>query len=236
MVFMKRRSAELTKYACNDFLALKISYINEMADFCEMIGANIEEVARGMSFDPRIGDKYLQPGIGYGGSCFPKDTKALYAFAKQQYGFDFKTIKATIDVNSDQKNRLFFKARRDVGSFQNKNVSILGLTFKPGTDDLRESPAFNTISSLLKDGANVFAYDPIGINNMKKWHETDIVYCSTALEALSKSNIIMILTDWNEFKSIPLDLFSGKRIYDGRNCLSMDVSKYALSYYSVGRI
>jgi UDPglucose 6-dehydrogenase len=235
MIFTDRRTAEMTKYACNDFLALKISYINEIANFCSLIGANVEDVIKGMSYDPRIGDKFLQPGIGYGGSCFPKDTKALYSLAKKQYGFEFRTIKASIDVNLEQKTKLFFLARKDLGSFDNRRVCLLGLTFKPGTDDLRESPAFDMASSLLKDGAVLFAFDPIGMKNMAKFHPNDIVYCHSAIEAIEKSEVVFLLTDWPVFKNIPLSAFKEKYVYDGRNCLSVDTKKIAKIYKSIGR-
>ena len=147
IVVTNRRSAEMIKYASNDFLALKISFMNEIANFCEDVGADIEDVAKGMSFDPRIGDKFLRAGLGYGGSCFPKDTKALHWLANDN-GYELKTIKATIEVNENQKYKMFRKAKRIYGSLKGMNVAVLGLTFKPGTDDLREAPSIPNIRRL----------------------------------------------------------------------------------------
>ena len=166
-VLTNRRSAEMIKYASNDFLALKVSYMNDIANLCEAVGANVEDVAKGMSYDSRIGDKFLKAGCGYGGSCFPKDTKALHYLA-QQGGYELKTVKAAIEVNKNQKLILLKKARNKFKSFKNVNVAILGLTFKPGTDDLREAPSLENIPILLEEGAKIKAYDPIGVENYKK--------------------------------------------------------------------
>jgi UDPglucose 6-dehydrogenase len=233
-VFTNRRSAEMIKYACNDFLALKISYINEIANFCEMVGANIDDVVKGMSYDPRIGDKFLHCGIGYGGSCFPKDTKALYSLALREYGYEMKSIKAAIDINANQKTRLFFKAKSKFGTFDGKDVTLLGLTFKPDTDDLRESPAFEMISMLLKDGAKIHVFDPIGMKNMKRWHPNDIDYCSGVAEALGKSEIVFVLTEWKDFVTADPALFSGKDVYDGRRCLPLSIQSVCRSFYTIG--
>ncbi|WP_417090090.1 UDP-glucose dehydrogenase family protein, partial [Eubacterium maltosivorans] len=160
IVSVSRRSAEMIKYASNDFLALKISYMNDIANLCERIGANIEDVAKGMSYDPRIGERFLNAGIGYGGSCFPKDTKALKYLARQN-GYQLKTVEAAVDVNQEQKIRLFQKACERLITFSGLKVAVLGLTFKPGTDDLREAPSLENIPLLLKQGAQVAAYDPV---------------------------------------------------------------------------
>jgi len=160
VVAVSRRSAEMIKYASNDFLALKISYMNDIANLCELVGADIQDVARGMSFDERIGSKFLNAGIGYGGSCFPKDTKALEYLARQN-GYELKTVKAAIDVNKDQKTMLYKKARKRLITFNGLKVAVLGLTFKPGTDDLREAPSLENVPLLLEQGADIYAYDPV---------------------------------------------------------------------------
>ena len=173
---VNRRSAEMIKYASNDFLALKISYINEIANLCETVGANIEDVSAGMGMDPRIGNRFLNAGIGYGGSCFPKDTKALSWLAAFN-DKEIKTIKAAIEVNDSQKFKLIKKAKKYYDSFEGLTVAVLGLTFKPGTDDLREAPSLVNIPILLEDGAKVKAWDPVGVANYKKYYPTEIEYC-----------------------------------------------------------
>ena len=165
IVVTNRRSAEMIKYASNDFLALKISFINEIANFCEFVGADIEDVTKGMSYDPRIGDKFLKAGIGYGGSCFPKDTKALHWLSNDN-GNEIRTIKATIEVNENQKYKLFRQAKKRFGNLRGLRAAVLGLTFKPGTDDLREAPSIPNIRRLLDEGVQVVAYDPVGENNL----------------------------------------------------------------------
>ena len=182
------RSSEMIKYASNDFLALKISYINEIANFCEIVGADIEEVAQGMGMDRRIGSKFLNAGIGYGGSCFPKDTKALN-FQSDHAGVKLKTVKATIDVNREQRTRLIDKARRFFPNFRDVRVAIIGLTFKPGTDDLREAPAKQNIDILLNEGADVVAWDPLGADNFKSCYpECKIKFASDIDEALTDAD------------------------------------------------
>ena len=168
IVSVSRRSAEMIKYASNDFLALKISYMNDIANLCELVGADIEDVAEGMSYDPRIGASFLHAGIGYGGSCFPKDTKALKYLA-EKHGYRLKTIEAAVEVNKNQKIRLFQKASERMITFKGLKVAVLGLTFKAETDDLREAPSLDNIRLLLENGANnIFAYDPVGTENYKK--------------------------------------------------------------------
>lgn len=233
MVYTNRRSAEMIKYASNDFLALKISYMNDIANLCELVGANIDDVKLGMSYDTRIGDKFLNAGIGYGGSCFPKDTKALYYLAKNQYGYELKTIKAAIDVNTTQKTKLFYKAKQLFGRFDDVDVAILGLTFKPGTDDLRESPAFDMIHLLLKDGAKIHAYDPVGMNNMKRYYPNEISYFNTPEEAVKDCPIVFVLTEWDEIRKIDLEALKDKKVFDGRNCLK-DTNGLC-EYYPIGK-
>lgn len=239
IVVTNRRSAEMIKYASNDFLALKISFMNEMANVCEIVGADIEDVAKGMSYDPRIGNKFLNAGLGYGGSCFPKDTKALHWLANDS-GYEIKTIKATIEVNENQKYKLFRKAKQEFGSLKGMKVAVLGLTFKPGTDDLREAPSIPNVRRLLDEGAEIVAYDPVGINNFKKLYPTEIDYVLSPEEALEGADMAFIFTEWNEIKSLDLskyeELMSTAVIYDGRNCYDKhEVEKYNIDYYSVGR-
>lgn len=237
VVFTNRRSAEMIKYASNDFLALKISYMNDIANLCEVVGANIEDVAKGMSYDTRIGNKFLKAGCGYGGSCFPKDTKALHYLA-QQGGYELKTVKAAIEVNKNQKLILLKKARNRFKSFRNLNVAILGLTFKPGTDDLREAPSLDNIAILLEEGANIKAYDPVGVDNYKKIYPTEIVYTKKPQDALDGADVCFIFTEWQEIKDILpneyKELMKSPIIYDGRNIYNLDEMK-EVEYYSVGR-
>lgn len=238
IVAVSRRSAEMIKYASNDFLALKISYMNEIANLCELVGANIQDVARGMSYDRRIGESFLNAGIGYGGSCFPKDTKALKYLAKQN-GYQLKTVEAAVDVNKSQKILLFKKACKRLITFSDLKVAILGLTFKPGTDDLREAPSIDNIKLLLERGAKIHAYDPVGEENMKKLFPS-ITYESTPAKALEKSHLCFIFTEWKEIRMIEpakyKELMRTPLVYDGRNIYDTKSMKEAgVEYYSVGR-
>ena len=239
IVSVNRRSAEMIKYASNDFLALKISYMNDIANLCELVGANIEDVAEGMKYDDRIGANFLRAGIGYGGSCFPKDTKALKYLAKQ-YGYTLKTVEAAVDVNTAQKTKLYKKASDRLITFNGLKVAVLGLTFKPGTDDLREAPSLDNVELLLKQGAKIYAYDPVGIDNFKKKYPDQIVYVSNAEDALKDANVCFIFTEWNEIKSIKpktyKELMKTPLVYDGRNIYNLeDMKKAGVEYYSIGR-
>ena len=240
IVSVNRRSAEMIKYASNDFLALKISYMNDIANLCELVGANIQDVAKGMSYDPRIGANFLNAGIGYGGSCFPKDTKALKYLAKQ-HGYKLKTVEAAVDVNAEQKVKLFKKASERMITFNGVKIAILGLTFKPGTDDLREAPSIDNIELLLKNNAdNIYAYDPVGEDNFKKKYPTQIHYVSTPEEALKGANICFIFTEWNEIKAVKPEtykkLMKTPLVYDGRNIYDVkEMKDEGIEYYSIGR-
>lgn len=231
-----RRSAEMIKYASNDFLALKVSYINEIANLCDILGANIDDVAKGMSYDPRIGDKFLKAGIGYGGSCFPKDAMALIQVA-EEHGYDLKTVKASIDVNIHQKTILLEKAREFYPSFSGLAVAVLGLTFKPGTDDLREAPSIVNVKKLLEEKAHIRVWDPVGMDNFKKIFPTEIKYCAEIDEALLNADICFIFTDWSQIKTISADKFKTLMktplVFDGRNCFR-DIDN-EIKYVSVGR-
>lgn len=239
IVVTNRKSAEMIKYASNDFLALKISFINEIANLCEIIGANVEDVAHGMGFDNRIGNKFLNAGIGYGGSCFPKDTKALHWLANF-HDYELRTVKAAIDVNENQKLKLIKKSRKYFDSLQGLNVAVLGLTFKPGTDDLREAPTLVNIPLMIEDGANVKAWDPVGVENFKKLYSEGITYCSSIEDTLKDTDICFIFTEWDEVKDFDLEKYSQLMktpiVLDGRNCYDLeDVQKQKLVYDSIGR-
>ena len=238
-VITDRRSAEMIKYASNDFLALKISYINEIANLCEMLGANIEDVAKGMGFDTRIGNKFLKAGIGYGGSCFPKDTKALH-WVSNYYEKEMKTVKAAIEVNDSQKLRLIKKSRRYYDSLEGLKVAVLGLTFKPDTDDLREAPSLVNVPIILDEGAKIFAWDPIGVNNYKKYYPDEITYCDTIEEALQDADICFIFTEWKDICGMDVQkyrqLMKKPIVLDGRNCYELDQFKgTGITYDSIGR-
>lgn len=239
IVSVNRRSAEMIKYASNDFLALKISYMNDIANLCELIGADIQDVAKGMSYDPRIGSNFLNAGIGYGGSCFPKDTKALKYLAKQ-YGYTLRTIEAAVDVNTEQKTKLFKKASDRLITFDGLKVAVLGLTFKPGTDDLREAPSIDNVELLLSKGAKIYAYDPVGVENFKKKYPDQIEYVDSPEEALKQANVCFIFTEWKEIKDIEpssyKEMMKTPLVYDGRNIYSkQDMKDAGVEYYSIGR-
>lgn len=245
IVSVDRRSAEMIKYACNDFLALKISYMNDIANLCELVGADIDAVAEGMSYDTRIGARFLNAGVGYGGSCFPKDTKALKYLARQN-GYQLRTVEAAVDVNAEQKTKLFRKASNRMITFQNLKVAVLGLAFKAGTDDLREAPSLDNVQLLLENGANIYAYDPVAADNFKKKYpegqieKGTIQYVGKPEEALEGANICFIFTEWGEIKAIAPETFREKMriplVYDGRNLFSLEAMKNAgVEYYSIGR-
>lgn len=245
IVSVKRRSAEMIKYACNDFLALKISYMNDIANLCELVGADIQDVARGMSYDARIGERFLNAGIGFGGSCFPKDTKAL-KFLANQVGYELKTVEACVDVNTKQKTKLFEKAKERMITFSGLKIAVLGLTFKAGTDDLREAPSSENIKLLLEQGADIYAYDPAGVPRAKlqfpegKIGAGSITYVETPEEALKGANICFVFTEWPEIKGVApaqyKELMRTPLVYDGRNLYTLQEMKDAgIEYYSIGR-
>ena len=242
-----RRSAEMIKYASNDFLALKISYINEIANLCKKLGANIEDVAKGMGYDSRIGNKFLKAGIGYGGSCFPKDTKALH-WLGQIEGVELETIQACISVNKKQKLVLFNELLNDFnGHIEGKTISVLGLTFKPGTDDLRDAPSIDNVSMLLDYGAHVKAFDPISTDSFKKkinfkladdGVKGTIAFFDNIDETIKDADAVMIMTEWPEIVNYDVKqykkLMKTPRVYDGRNCYNLKDTKDII-YSSIGR-
>ncbi len=239
IIVTNRNSAEMIKYASNDFLALKISFMNDIANLCEVVGANVEDVALGMSYDDRIGSKFLKAGIGYGGSCFPKDTKALHWLAEHN-GHELKTVKAAIEVNESQKLKLVKKACKLVESFKGIKVAVLGLTYKPDTDDVREAPSIVNIQYLLEREADVTAFDTVGIENAKKIFGDSINYSTSIDEAIKDAEICFIMTEWKEVVNYDInkykELMKRPLVLDGRNCYNQEDMKNAgIEYYSIGR-
>ncbi|MBE6452729.1 MAG: UDP-glucose/GDP-mannose dehydrogenase family protein [Alphaproteobacteria bacterium] len=235
ILFVKRRSSETIKYASNAFLAIKIHYINEMADFCEKAGADIREVAKGMGLDTRIGPRFLNPGPGYGGSCFPKDTMAMSYMARQN-GIDMTLINSAIEGNRQRKKRMAQRILNSIKDIPNPKIAILGLAFKNGTDDCRESPAMEIIAELLNCNAEITAYDPKANDTAKKILGDKIKYSSDMYSAIENADVLAILTEWDEFKALDLTLASQKmkhlNIIDCRNLLDAHQAKLAGFNYS----
>ena len=237
MLFTSRETSELIKYAANAFLATKITFINEIADICEAVGANVQDVARGIGLDGRIGAKFLHAGPGYGGSCFPKDTMALLKTA-QDVGAPSRIVEAVADVNEKRKERMAEKVEKAFGGVAGKTIAVLGLTFKPNTDDMRDAPSLVILPHLAQKGAKIRAYDPEGMNEAKKHLDVDL--CQDAYQALDGADGVVILTEWNEFRA--LDLRAAKRLLkhplmvDLRNIYRPDEMKKAgFAYISIGR-
>lgn len=233
------RSAEMIKYASNAFLATKISFINEIANLCDKLGANIDDVADGMGLDKRIGRLFLNAGIGYGGSCFPKDTEALLQLSNSVQ-HDFTLLKAVTAVNKKQNVLLVEKAKSVLGSLKDKKVAILGLAFKPNTDDMRAAVSIPIIEKLLLEGVQITAYDPIAIDQAKKVLPKEVIYASSSIEALENADFAFIVTEWKEFKKLaPEDFIRVMRkaiLFDGRNCFDpIQMKNMGIQYYSIGR-
>lgn len=232
-------SAEMIKYASNAFLATKISFINEISNICERVQANIEEVAVGMGLDTRIGPQFLKAGIGYGGSCFPKDTKALIQIAGNVH-YDFELLKGVVNVNKKQQVLLLSKLKQIYPNLNGKRIGVLGLAFKPNTDDMREAPSILVVKDLVNNGAKVYAYDPIAIENAKRFLPPQVNYTSSTSEAIQSSDAVLILTEWDDIKLMDLSLFnkmSNPIVIDGRNCFSLELMKESdIEYHSVGRL
>ncbi|MDM5154215.1 UDP-glucose/GDP-mannose dehydrogenase family protein [Bacillus sp. DX1.1] len=233
------KSAEMIKYASNAFLATKISFINEMANLCEKVGADIEQVAYGMGLDKRIGNAFLKAGIGYGGSCFPKDTNALMQIAGNVQ-YPFQLLASVIAVNHEQKRKFINKLQTLYGDIVGKRIAVLGLAFKPNTDDIREAPAISIIEELFKFGAQVIAYDPVAIQNAKKVLPNEVSFVSEIDQAITDADCVCILTEWDEIKNYPLinfqKLMKEATIFDGRNCFTLEeIEKYEIQYHSIGR-
>lgn len=240
-VFTNIETAEMIKYASNAFLATKISFINEMSILCEKVNANVQEVARAMGMDGRIGDKFLHAGPGYGGSCFPKDTKAIVKIAEDN-GVDLKIIKAGIEANKKQKLYMVEKISNRLGDLKGKTLGILGLSFKPETDDMREAPSLTIIPELIKRGARIRAYDPKGINEAierLKDYEKDIIYCANEYEVMKGSDALVLITEWNQFRRLDLyhvrELLANPVFFDLRNVYEREeVEKAGIEYIGVG--
>jgi len=240
IIFMDERSAELTKYAANAFLAAKITFMNEIANFCEKVGADVDKVRIGMGSDTRIGKRFLFPGIGYGGSCFPKDVQAL-ARSGSDAGYEFQIIKSVMEVNGRQKTTLTDKIKKHYGtSLKGRHFAMWGLAFKPDTDDIREAPALDMIEALLEAGATVKAFDPEAMANVKKLKGDAIDFANDEYEALLGADALIIATEWALFRTPDLkrvaDTLKEKTIFDGRNLYDLDEMKeFGFHYVSVGR-
>ncbi|WP_307311444.1 UDP-glucose dehydrogenase family protein [Neobacillus driksii] len=240
VILTSTRSAEMIKYASNAFLATKISYINEIANLCEAVGADVTDVAKGMGKDKRIGEAFLNAGIGYGGSCFPKDVKALLHTAGLN-GVEFPLLKETIAINEYQRKLLVTKAVKRFGGLKGKKIAMLGLAFKPETDDMREAPSIPISEALTVLGAEVVAYDPVAADNARKVIGDKIKYAGSIDEAIFEADAVFILTEWNEIKNLDVAKMVGKMkepiIFDGRNCLSEEKIRACSSveYYPIGK-
>ncbi|MEQ8664247.1 MAG: UDP-glucose/GDP-mannose dehydrogenase family protein [Rhodospirillales bacterium] len=242
IVFTSRQTSELIKYAGNTFLATKITFINEIADLCEKVGADVHDVARGIGLDGRIGRKFLHPGPGYGGSCFPKDTLALVRTA-QEKGAPLRIVETVVDINDTRKRAM---ANRVIGALggdaAGKTVAVLGLTFKPNTDDMRESPSLEIVPALLAAGAKVRAYDPEGMDEARKLIEDhpDLTYCNDAYETLANADVVVIVTEWNEFRGLDMDRVKAALrqplMVDMRNIYNpADMAAAGIVYHCIGR-
>jgi UDPglucose 6-dehydrogenase len=237
-VITSLEAAELTKYAANAFLATKVSFINEIANLCEKIGCDVHDVARGIGMDRRIGSKFLHPGPGFGGSCFPKDTRALASVARQ-FGSDSLIVDAVIEVNMRQGKEMLTKIKRLAGDLKGKTVAVLGLAFKPETDDMREAPSIGIIRGLLEVGANICAYDPVARSEAAKVLP-EISYADDEYAAVTGSDVLIFCTEWNQFRALDMsrirDLMSKPRIADLRNiCDPDDMRELGFEYVGVGR-
>jgi len=239
IIFMDERSAEMTKYAANAFLALKITFMNEIANLCEKVGANVDAIRRGIGTDQRIGKRFLFAGIGYGGSCFPKDVQALAKTAKD-FNYEFKIIDAVMEVNDAQKTKLIPRVQQYFGDLKGKTIAIWGLAFKPNTDDIREAPALENIKLLLEAGAMVRAYDPEAMENVKKLMHGKVYFAHDAYDALENADALMIMTEWPIFRTPDFEemgkKLKNKVIFDGRNLFEgEEIENSGFEYYSVGR-
>lgn len=240
VILMDEKSAELTKYAANTFLATKITFMNEVANLCEIIGANVDDVRKGIGSDSRIGNKFLFPGIGFGGSCFPKDVNAL-VHSSDSAGYDFQILKSVLAVNKVQKKSLIPKVKRYFNNqIEGKKIGLWGLAFKPNTDDVREAPSLDIINELLLAGVEITAYDAEAIPNMKKIYGNQITFCKNAYEVLENVDCLLINTEWREFYSPDFakmkSLMKNPVIFDGRNIFDLEVMKAnGFHYESVGR-
>lgn len=240
IIFMSERSAEMTKYAANAFLATKITFMNEIANLCEKVGANVDDIRRGIGADSRIGKRFLFAGVGYGGSCFPKDVQALAKTAEDNQ-YDFKILKSVMAVNTSQKTKLIEPLKNYFsGNLKDKQIAVWGLAFKPYTDDIREAPALDNIRILLELGAKVRAYDPEAMNNVKQLLGDKIEYAESPYGALLNSDALLIMTEWPVFRTpdfeVVASLLKNKAIFDGRNLYEpKEMQEKGFYYVSIGR-
>ncbi|SEQ51940.1 UDP-glucose dehydrogenase family protein [Neolewinella agarilytica] len=240
IIIMDLRSAEMTKYAANSYLATRISFMNEIANLCEQVGADVDAVRKGMGSDTRIGKRFLFPGVGYGGSCFPKDVQAL-AHTSDQYGYSFKILDAVMDVNTRQRFRVADKLEAHFGDeIGGKTIALWGLAFKPNTDDIREAPALYTIDRLLKAGTNVRVFDPEAMGNVRKIYGDKITFCEDQYEAIRNADCLAIMTEWSMFRTPDFNhmksLLKDPVVIDGRNLYDVQrMLENGFQYESIGR-
>jgi UDPglucose 6-dehydrogenase len=239
MIITDLPSAEVIKYASNAFLAAKISFINAIANICENAGADVSQVMKGMGLDSRIGMQFLQAGLGYGGSCFPKDVDSLIHTAAR-FGYDFKLLRSVVDINKERAGHLVEMMRKAMGPLEDRTVAVLGLAFKPNTDDMREAKSLEVVRLLHAAGAQVRAYDPVAMDNARPLMPDGVVFCESAYEAAAGSDGVALLTEWNEFKYLNLDRLGGllrrRVIFDARNLYEPErMRRLGFEYYSIGR-
>ena len=239
IIVTSTKSAELIKHASNAFLAMKISFINAVASVCESVGANVNQVVHGVGTDSRIGPRFLNPGIGYGGSCFPKDVMAFRAVARE-CGYDFRLLDEVMNINEDQRQRFLRKIRSALWTLRGKNLGVLGLAFKGGTDDIRESPALFLVQALLQEGSKITAYDPAAMERTQEAMTSSITFANSAYDAAHGADALLILTEWEEFANLDLERLRRELRYpiviDGRNLYDPEVmAAQGFTYYSVGR-
>ncbi len=239
MIITDLPSAEVIKYASNAFLATKISFINAIANICENAGADVSQVMKGMGLDTRIGMQFLQAGLGYGGSCFPKDVDSLIHTAAR-FGYDFKLLRSVVEINEERAAHLVDMMRKAMGDLEDKTIAVLGLAFKPNTDDMREAKSLEVVRLLDAAGAQVRAYDPVAMDNARALLPEDVVFCESAYEAAAGADGVALLTEWNEFKYLNLDRLRGllrhRMIFDARNLYEPErMRRLGFEYYSIGR-
>jgi len=239
LIVTSTKSAELIKHACNAFLAMKISFINAVASICESVGADVNQLVHGMGTDTRIGPRFLNPGIGYGGSCFPKDIMAFRAVARES-GYEFRLLDEVMQINEDQRQRFLRKVRSALWTIRGKKLAVLGLAFKGGTDDIRESPALFLVKALLQEGSKITAYDPAAMEHTRDVLGSSITFANSAYDAAHDADALLILTEWEEFANLDLDRLRGELKYpiviDGRNLYDPEImAAQGFSYFSVGR-
>ncbi|HEV8306046.1 MAG TPA: UDP-glucose/GDP-mannose dehydrogenase family protein [Methylomirabilota bacterium] len=239
MIITDVPSAEMIKYASNSFLATKISFINAIANICELAGADVTQVVKGMGLDPRIGSAFLQPGLGYGGSCFPKDTDSLIQNASA-LGYEFRLLRSVVDINRDRAQRFVALIRKVLAPLDDRVIAVLGLAFKPKTDDMRDARSIEVVKHLLEGGARVRAYDPVAMANAKTLLPPGVEYCQSSYEAAEGADAAAIVTEWNEFKLLNLERLRGVMrrplIFDGRNIYEPErMRRLGFEYHSIGR-